>query len=94
MRAALDVSVDITEQKRMEENLQKSEEYYRAIFENSGTAMAIVEEDGIVSKVNSESEVLFGRPPQEIEGKMRWDEFIAEEDREGLWELFGKDRGG
>ena len=90
MRAALDVSVDITEQKRMEENLQKSEEYYRAIFENSGTAMAIVEEDGIVSKVNSESEVLFGRPPQEIEGKMRWDEFIAEEDREGLWELFRK----
>jgi len=90
MRAALGVSVDITEQKRMEENLQKSEEYYRAIFENSGTAMAIVEEDGLISKVNSESEALFGRPPQEVEGKMRWDEFISEEDREDLWDLFRK----
>lgn len=88
MRAALGVSVDITEQKRMEEALQKSEEYYRAIFENSGTAMAIVEEDGLISKVNSESEALFGRPPQEIEGMMSWDEFIAEGDREGLRELF------
>ncbi len=90
MRAALGVSIDITDQKRMEESLQKSEEYYRAIFENSGTAMAILEEDGLVSKVNSESEALFGLSPQEIEGKMRWDEFIAEEDREVLWELFRK----
>lgn len=90
MRAALGVSIDITDQKRAEENRQKSEEYYRAIFENSGTAMAIVEEDGLVSKVNSESEALFGRTPQDIEGKMRWDEFVVEEDREKLWELFRK----
>jgi PAS domain S-box-containing protein len=90
MWAALGVRIDITDQKLMEENLQKSEEYYRAIFENSGTAMAIVEVDGLVSKVNSESEALFGRSPQEIEGKMRWDEFIAEGDREELWELFRK----
>lgn len=90
MRAALGVGIDITDQKRMEESLQKSEEYYRAIFENSGTAMAIVEEDGLVSKVNSESEILFGFSRREIEGKMRWDDFIAEEDREKLWELFRK----
>ncbi|HII07371.1 MAG TPA: PAS domain S-box protein [Methanotrichaceae archaeon] len=74
----------------MEEALQKSEEYYRTIFEKSSTAMIIVDEDGLVSIVNSESEALFGRPPQEIEGKMRWDEFIAEKDREKLWELFRK----
>lgn len=90
MRATLGVSIDITDQKRAEEALQKSEEYYRAIFENGGTAMAIVEEDGLLSKVNSESEKLFGHTPQEIEGKMRWDEFVAEEDREKLWELFRK----
>ncbi len=84
----LGVSIDITNQKRMEEALQKSEEYYRAIFENCGTAMAIVEKDGVVSKVNSESETLLGFSPQEIEGKTRWDEFIAEEDRERLRQLF------
>lgn len=90
MRAALGVSIDITDQKRTEGALQKSEEYYRAIFKNSGTAMAIVEKDGLVSKVNSESEALFGRSAQEIEGKMRWDEFVVEEDRKKLWELFRK----
>jgi len=90
MRAALGVSIDITDQKRAEEALQKSEEYYRAIFENSGTAMAIVEENGLISKVNSESEALFGHPSQEVERKMRWDEFVAEKDRETLWELFRK----
>ncbi|HPJ30528.1 MAG TPA: PAS domain S-box protein [Methanothrix sp.] len=90
MRAVLGVSIDITDQRRMEEALQKSEEYYRIIFENSGTAMAIVEEDGLISRINSESQALFGRSPQEIEGKMRWDEFIAPEDRERLWELFRK----
>ncbi len=94
MWAALGVSIDVTDQKRMEESLQKSEEYYRAIFENSGTSMAIVEEDGLISKVNSESEKLFGRPTQEVEGKMRWDEFVAEEDREKLWVLFRKGQTG
>ncbi|HOO53141.1 MAG TPA: PAS domain S-box protein [Methanothrix sp.] len=86
----LGVSIDVTDQKRMEEALKKSEEHYRAIFENCGTAMAIVEKDGLVSKVNSESEALLGFPPQEIEGKMRWDEFVAEEDREKLEVLFRK----
>jgi PAS domain S-box-containing protein len=90
MRAALGVSIDVTDQKRAEEALQKNEEYYRTIFENSGTAMAIVEEDGLISKVNSESEALLGFSPSEIEGKMRWDEFVVEEDRERLRELFQK----
>ncbi|KQC13277.1 MAG: hypothetical protein APR56_00325, partial [Methanosaeta sp. SDB] len=79
-----------TDQKRMEEALKKSEEYYRAIFENGGTAMAIVEKDGVISKVNSESETLLGFSLQEIEGKTRWDEFIVEEDRERLRQLFLK----
>ena len=86
----LGVCIDITDQKRMEEALKKSEEYYRAIFENCGTAMAIVEKDGLVSKVNSESETLLGLSPQEIEGRMRWDEFVAEEDQEKLRTLFQK----
>jgi PAS domain S-box-containing protein len=86
----LGVSIDVTDQKKMEDALKKSEEYYRTIFENCGTAMAIVEKDGLVSKVNSESEALLGFSPSEIEGKMRWDEFVAEEDRERLRGLFRK----
>ena len=36
---------DITERKRTEEALKQSESWYRTIFENTGTAIIIIEED-------------------------------------------------
>ncbi|MBN2515452.1 MAG: PAS domain S-box protein, partial [Deltaproteobacteria bacterium] len=43
--AILGNSMDITERKRVEEMLQESENLYRTIFENTGTATIIIEED-------------------------------------------------
>ena len=40
-----------TERKRAEDSLKESEVRYRAIFENSGTAMMIIEEDIIRSLI-------------------------------------------
>lgn len=76
------------EKRRTERALQESEEYYRTIFENSGTAMAIVDENGLVSLANSEAEKIFGHMSEEIEGKIRWDAFVAGKERELLWEYF------
>jgi PAS domain S-box-containing protein len=45
---------DITERKLMEEALRESEEKFRTIFENSSSAMAIVERDTTISMVNRE----------------------------------------
>ncbi|MBW1717919.1 MAG: PAS domain S-box protein, partial [Deltaproteobacteria bacterium] len=45
---------DITERKRAEEALQKSEEKYRKTFESTGTAMVIIEEDTTISLANLE----------------------------------------
>jgi PAS domain-containing protein len=43
-----------------EDALRQSENYYRTIFETSGTAMLIIEEDTIISHANSYFEELFG----------------------------------
>jgi len=80
------VFTDITERKRTEEALKQSEELYRAIFESTGTAMAIVEEDGTISLANSKLEALSGYSREEVEKKRSWTEFVAEEDLERMKE--------
>jgi PAS domain S-box-containing protein len=70
---------DITERKKAEESLKKSEAYYKTIFENTGTATLIVEEDTTISLVNAEFEKLFGYSKEEVEGKKSWKEFIPDD---------------
>ncbi len=73
-------SVVITERKRAEEALRESESLHRSIIENSGTAILMTEEDGIISFMNHEAELLSGWSKAEAEGKMSWTAMIAPED--------------
>ena len=66
--------------------LRESEEMYRTIFETTGTAAVMVEEDTIISLVNTEFEKLSGYSREEIEGKRSWTEFATEEALERLSE--------
>lgn len=60
-------TLDIDEDRRRTEgNLQQSEILYRAIFENSGTAMAIVEDDLTIYLVNTEFEKMAGYTNKEL----------------------------
>ncbi|HEX3014287.1 MAG TPA: PAS domain S-box protein, partial [Methanobacterium sp.] len=68
---------DITELKKAENAIKKSEAYYKTIFENTGTAVFIVEEDNIISLVNAEFEKISGYSKEEIEGKKSWKEFVS-----------------
>ncbi|MDO9530334.1 MAG: PAS domain S-box protein, partial [Syntrophales bacterium] len=77
---AIITSINVTDRKRAEEALRKSEERYRTIFENTGTAMIIVDEDKTISLANAELEQLFGYSREEMEGKKKWTEFVAKED--------------
>ena len=75
---------DITDRKRSDDALRQSEEKYRALFENTGTAMALIEEDTTISLVNAEFERLSEYSKQEVEGKKSWTEFIVKEDLERM----------
>ncbi len=69
--------LDITDRKQ-------AEELYRTVFENTGTAMIIVEENSIISHVHEEMEKIWGYSRKEIEGRVKWSALVAEEDIEKM----------
>ena len=77
---------DITKRRRAEDELKRSENIYRTIFETTGTAMIFFEEDTTISLANSECLIISGYTKDEVEGKMSWRTFIAEEDLPKLME--------
>ncbi|MCU0553341.1 MAG: PAS domain S-box protein [Syntrophales bacterium] len=82
--ALLGNSMNITDRMEAEERLRESEDRYRTIFETTGTATIIVEEDTTVTLVNTEFETLSGAPKEYWEGKRKWTEFVHEKDRERM----------
>jgi PAS domain S-box-containing protein len=75
---------DITDRYQAGLALKKSEERYRSVFENTGAATTIVEENTIISLANNEFERLSGYTKREIEMKKSWTEFVVKEDLETM----------
>lgn len=78
----LETKKEIEDRRAAEEALKESENKYRAIFENTGTSMVIIEEDTRISLANEIFAKLTGYTKKEIEGKIKWTELVAEDDRE------------
>jgi len=76
--------LDISERKRMERALRDSEVRYRTIFDNTGTAMLIVEEDTLIVLANAEFADLVGVSREELEGKASWTRFVAPDSLEQM----------
>jgi diguanylate cyclase (GGDEF)-like protein/PAS domain S-box-containing protein len=85
---------DITNIKRIMKTLEESEAIYRTIFETTGTATIIIEEDMIISMANHEFERLSGYTKAEIEGRKSWTEFTADEDLKKMKEYHAARRTG
>jgi len=77
---------DISGRKKAQEEAHLSEVMNRAIFETSGEATAVFNEDTTIMMANREFERLSGYPVEELVGKRSWTEFVAEEDRGRLLE--------
>lgn len=76
-----------TARKHAEEARRRSEEDYRALFQYTRAATIIIEEDTTISRANDAFAELWGELRQEIEGKLRWTEFIAPADLEQMMEF-------
>lgn len=81
---ALHEVAERTERRHAEEELKNSEMRYRTIFENTATAMIIVEEDMTIVLANKQFEELTGFPRSVIEDKKNWREFVHPDDLEKI----------
>ncbi len=59
-RVILSILRDISQRKDAQEKIVRSEELYRTLFENTGTVMLVVDEDGVIRNANKEVEKTFG----------------------------------
>ncbi len=78
------IAIDITDWHNSKKALRESEERYRVVFQNTGTATAIVENDMTILLVNRGFERLSGYSADEICGKMKWTELVAPADLERM----------
>jgi PAS domain S-box-containing protein len=83
------INRDITERKRAEEALQHSEEYFRALTENSSDIIIIVDKKGTILYISSSIERFSGYKPQELIGRSAFD-FILPDDLPRAINDFGK----
>lgn len=67
-----------------EDALQESEALYRTIFENTGTATIIGEDDTTIHLANTQFQNLSGYSKKELEGNKSWTDFIAPDDLEKM----------
>jgi len=75
---------DITSLKQRERTLQDAELQFRIIIETTASAIAILEEDAIISYTNPEFEKIIGYVKEEIEGRKKWTDFVAPPDLERM----------
>ncbi|HET8734715.1 MAG TPA: PAS domain S-box protein, partial [Anaeromyxobacteraceae bacterium] len=74
---------DVTGRKLAEQALLTSEAYFRAVFQGSSAAMAVVEPDGTVALANDAFCELAGRPREALEGAS-WPGFVSRGDLERM----------
>jgi PAS domain S-box-containing protein len=84
---------DISKEKEAEEKLKKSEEWFRALIENSASVYSVVDEKGNAIYQSPSLERVYGWTPQEVKGKPIFERIHpddVERVREGFKALFEK----
>ena len=79
--------------KDIRRSLRDSQERYRTVFENTGTATFVMAPDKTISLINSGFERLTGLSKSEAEGKVKLSDLICEPDKQRLLQ-YKKDRRG
>jgi len=72
--------IDISDFREVEFALRQSENHYKALFDNTGTAMVLFDSQGIIIRCNDHFSRLCACPKEEIIGKMSWRDFVYDED--------------
>jgi PAS domain S-box-containing protein len=88
-RTLVAVLRDVTERRWAEEVLRQSEEYFRALIENSQDAIVILDGDGTIRYESPSVGRLWGYKPEDWADRNYW-EFVFPEDMQDVAEKFAK----
>lgn len=77
------VTRDISDEEASRRKILESREHFRTMFESTGTAIVIVNEDMTIAMANKQCEGLTGYSPEDLAG-MKWTEFVSSEDLEKM----------
>ena len=80
-RAEKELQENYAALKKQEVQIREQEAWYRALFENTGTAMVVIEPDTTVSLVNDKCATFLGSSRADIEGKLQWPDLVPEPER-------------
>lgn len=83
---------DITERRKMQVALADNEAWYRNLFEHTGAATIIINDDSTIDQANSEFARLTGYSRGEIDGQMSWTQFVHPEDLERIKKYYHEQR--
>ncbi|MES2882242.1 MAG: PAS domain S-box protein, partial [Bacteroidota bacterium] len=83
----LSIGKDITERRKMENALAKSEQFYRTLIAESQNATLLLDANGAITFASLAVKALLGYDAEEVEGKNAFD-FINEEDASRAIESF------
>jgi len=81
--------VDITERKKAEEKIKKSEKEYRELVEGVGSIVMRLDTEGNIKFMNEYGRRFFGYSNEELRGKKLFGTIVPERDSEGMnrWEM-------
>ena len=85
---------EIREREQTWTALEESQNLYQTIFENTGTAMVIIEADSTISLANAEFVKLSCCSREETEGKRSWAEFFKDENVQSMGQFHSLQRSG
>jgi PAS domain S-box-containing protein len=91
--AIIGTAVDITDRKRIEQNLRESEEKFKMITNNTSSMVAILDSNGNYEYASPSHKSILGYTPQELMGQNAF-EIITPEARSKLFELLKKGMSG
>ncbi|MFN2640604.1 MAG: PAS domain S-box protein [Actinomycetota bacterium] len=75
-------ALDVTDQRRVEDELRQSEERTRAVLRAAREAFVSIDATGVVTEWNAQAETIFGWTPGEARGRVLADTIIPEQHRD------------
>ena len=83
------VAFDISDLKRVEEELQEERNFVTAILDTVGALVVVLDQEGRILRFNPACELTTGYGKAEVQGRFIWDLFLVPEEAERFRGMFG-----